>query len=80
MSIVSTHNFFFGYYGPSSSGAQVEAGVDEPEQKQEAADGTEDDTDDGAGRGAGVEVGVGGGDCDDGLAAEEPGDGFRERL
>ena len=74
------HDFFFGDYRAAAPAAHVEAGVDEPEEEEEAADGAEDDADDGAGGGAGVEVGVGGGDGDDGLAAEEGGEGFGERL
>lgn len=76
----SSHDFFFGDDGAAASPVHVEAGVDEPEEEQEAADGAEDDAHDRAGRGARVEVGVGGGDGDDGLAAEEFEDGFREWL
>lgn len=76
----SSHDFFFGDDGAAPSPVHVEAGVEEPEEEKEAGDGAEDDAHDGAGRGAGVEVGVGGGDGDDGLAAEEFGDGLREWL
>ena len=56
------HDDGFGVGGRGAEVPKVHARVEEPEDEQEAADGTEDDADDGARGGAAVDRAIGRGD------------------
>ena len=81
------HDDRLGVGGRRREGPEVHAGVDEPEDEEEAADGAEHDAHDGAGRRAAVDRAVGrGDDVGVALAREEGGEemgsaaGYRGRF